>query len=195
MTDKAALRREARARRKLAFETVDISPATARLDDVLRPHPAPVAFYWPIRTEIDPRPVMERAALRVPVCLPVTHGSGPLTFRPWQKGTALSKDDFGTEFPANGPDVRPATLVVPLLAFDRRGHRLGYGAGHYDRTLELLRTSGPVTAIGFAYAAQEVDEVPNEPTDQPLDLIVTEAEVISAGSTAGSALAPKGQGD
>ncbi|MDJ1007802.1 MAG: 5-formyltetrahydrofolate cyclo-ligase [Paracoccaceae bacterium] len=181
MSDKAAPRKAARARRKLAFETVDPAPALARLEAALDGATGPVAFYWPMRTEIDPRPAMERAAGRGPVCLPVTHGFGPLTFRLWAPGTLLTRDDFGTEFPAGGPDVRPATLVVPLLAFDRRGHRLGYGAGHYDRTLDALRRDGPVTAIGFAYAAQEEPPLPAEATDQPLDLIVTETETIRPG--------------
>lgn len=178
MSLKAALRKEAVGRRKSAFENADSAPATAMLDAVLRDLAAPVAFYWPMRTEIDPRPAMALAASRGPVCLPVTHGRGPLTFRAWTPGLALARDGFGTEYPEDGPDIRPATLVVPLLAFDRRGHRLGYGAGHYDRTLEELRRLGPVTAIGFAYAAQEIARCPDEPTDQPLDLIVTEREAI-----------------
>lgn len=181
MTDKALLRKDAREKRKAAFETVDAAPATARLEEILCDLPGPVAFYWPIRTEIDPRPAMALAASRGPVCLPVTHGRGPLTFRSWIPGMGLARDDFGTEYPANGPDIRPETLVVPLLAFDRRGHRLGYGAGHYDRTLEGLRRDGPIMAIGFAYAAQEIPHCPDEPTDQPLDLIVTERDVVYPG--------------
>ena len=178
MSDKATLRAEARARRKAAFEAVDIAPATARLDGILEGLPGPVAFYWPIRTEIDPRPAMALAAARGPVCLPVTHGMGPLTFREWRAGMVLERDGFGTEYPGEGPDIAPRTLVVPMLAFDRRGHRLGYGAGHYDRTLADLRDHGPVTAIGFAYAAQEASPLPDEPTDQALDMIVTEVERI-----------------
>jgi 5-formyltetrahydrofolate cyclo-ligase len=73
--------------------------------------------------------------------------------------------------------VTPQILIVPLLAFDARGYRLGYGGGFYDRTLQGLRAAGPVTAIGFAYNAQEVAQVPTEPTDQPLDFIVTEAGI------------------
>ncbi|MEM9707493.1 MAG: 5-formyltetrahydrofolate cyclo-ligase [Pseudomonadota bacterium] len=176
--EKSRLRAEARARRAEAHRSVDLGPALAELDRVLSGLPHPVAFYWPIRTEADPRPSMERAARRGPVCLPVTHGTGPLTFRAWEEGTPLARDDFGTEFPAAGPDSRPLTLVVPLLAFDRRGHRLGYGAGHYDRTLDILRAEGPITAIGFAYSAQKIARIPNEPTDQPLDLIVTEGEIL-----------------
>jgi len=85
---------------------------------------------------------------------------------------------FGAMIPATGDWIEPEVLIVPLLAFDRRGFRLGYGGGFYDRTIEALRAKGPVTAIGFAFAAQEVDEVPTEPTDQRLDLIVTEQGVI-----------------
>ena len=85
---------------------------------------------------------------------------------------------FGALVPAKGDWIVPEVLIVPLLAFDRRGYRLGYGGGYYDRTLEVLRARGPVTAIGFAFAAQEVDEVPIEATDQPLDLIVTERGII-----------------
>lgn len=179
MTDKATLRKAARAARKAAFETVDPAPALARLLAALDATGGTISFYWPIRTEIDPRPAMEALAAHREVVLPVTHGMGPLTFRAWRPGMELEVDDFGTSFPGDGPEVAPATLVVPMLAFDRRGHRLGYGAGHYDRTLDGLRAAGPVTAIGFAYNAQEIAAVPNEPTDQPLDLIVTEAETIT----------------
>jgi len=179
VTVKAELRRAARAARETAFGTVDPGPAIARLDAILRDLPGPQAFYWPMRTEIDPRPAMVRAAERGGVCLPVTHGHGPLTFRPWRPGMVLERDGFGTEFPAEGPDIAPVTLVVPLLAFDRRGHRLGYGAGHYDRTLSGLRRAGRVTAIGFAHAAQEIARCPDEPTDEPLDLVVTETGVIA----------------
>ena len=179
MIDKVTLRKEARARRKTAFETVDLSFATARLADALEGLSGPLAFYWPMRTEIDPRPVMEAFAMKVEVCLPVTHGHGPLTFREWRRGMDLAKDAFGTEYPARGPEVTPKTLIVPMLAFDRRGHRLGYGAGHYDRTLAGLLAAGPVSTVGYAYAAQEIERVPDEPTDQALDMIVTELETIT----------------
>ncbi len=182
MTDKTSLRAAARARRKTAFETVDLSLATKRLMAALDVKRGPMAFYWPIRTEIDPRPVMDAKASESCVCLPVTHGHGPLSFREWKPGLVLAKDSFGTEYPATGPDILPKTLVVPMLAFDRRGHRLGYGAGHYDRTLSVLLSAGPITTIGYAYAAQEIPRVPDEPTDQPLDMIVTETETIMVGS-------------
>lgn len=86
---------------------------------------------------------------------------------------------FGAYIPAKGGWIEPEILIVPLLAFDRKGGRLGYGGGFYDRTLELLRARRATLAIGFAFAAQEVDNIPLEPTDQPLDMIVTEAGIIT----------------
>jgi 5-formyltetrahydrofolate cyclo-ligase len=80
------------------------------------------------------------------------------------------------------PAVDPDLLFVPLLAFDRRGHRIGYGAGHYDRTLKRLRAAGPIHAVGVAYSVCEVAAVPDEPHDEPLDFILTEREWIAARS-------------
>ena len=143
-----------------------------------------MSFYWPIRTEIDPRPVMETLVGARDVCLPVTHGrDAGLTFRAWTPGATMEADGFGVDVPAADISVVPRVLVVPMLGFDRRGHRLGYGAGHYDRTLDQLRRLHRVFAIGFAYSAQECDRVPTEPTDQPLDLIVTEAGAITPHQT------------
>lgn len=89
--------------------------------------------------------------------------------------------EFGAQIPAVPDWLVPDVLIVPLVAFDRQGGRLGYGGGFYDRTLEQRRAQGPVLAIGFAFGAQEASELPLEPTDQWLDLIVTEAEVIAPG--------------
>ena len=85
---------------------------------------------------------------------------------------------FGAEIPADPVFFEPEILIVPLLAFNRAGGRLGYGGGFYDRTLEMLRAKRPTMGIGFAFAGQEVEDLPLEPTDQRLDLIVTEAGVI-----------------
>ena len=172
--DKKALRKAAAARRAEAHGSVDASPAIAHLRDFVASTEGRVSFYWPIRTEIDPRPLLEELAGSREVCLPVTVGYAPLVFRPWASGAAMIADSFGVEVPADTTEVIPQVLVVPMLAFDERGHRLGYGAGHYDRTLDKLRPLGQVTAIGFAYEAQCAEELPIEPTDQPLDAIVTE---------------------
>jgi 5-formyltetrahydrofolate cyclo-ligase len=97
-----------------------------------------------------------------------------LKFREWGPGVAMVAGDFGALIPAEGAWVTPQVVIVPLLAFDARGFRLGYGGGFYDRTLQGLRAKGPVLAIGFAFEAQEVDAVPIDAFDQKLDLVVTE---------------------
>ncbi|MDA8585252.1 5-formyltetrahydrofolate cyclo-ligase [Rhodobacteraceae bacterium] len=179
MTDKKALRTEMAARRAAVHGKVDASPALKNLTRVLGRADHPISFYWPIRTEIDPRPVLKDFATKGPVCLPVTTGYAPLLFCQWTPDAAMETDGFGVSVPVATPEMLPRTLVIPLLSFDPLGQRLGYGAGHYDRTLERLRALHPVRAIGFAYAAQQCARVPTEPTDQPLDMIVTEAGIIS----------------
>lgn len=175
---KAAARAEAFQRRKAAF--AGRRPGDDdHLRAALRRWPGAVlAGYMPMRTEIDCLPAMAahlEAGRGGRVCVPVIPGSDqPLDFREWTPAAPMVAGAFGALVPEGGDWLTPTVLIVPLLAFDRRGYRLGYGGGFYDRTLERLRARGPVTAIGFAFAAQEVDEVPTEPTDQPLDLIVTE---------------------
>lgn len=140
----------------------------------------PLASYMAMRTEIDPTAAMEEAAAHGPVGVPVIMGAGKaLKFRLWEPGCALIKGEFGAMIPENGDWMIPEIVVVPLVAFDRNGGRLGYGGGFYDRTLEQLRAIQPTMAIGFAYGAQEDLDLPLEPTDQPLDLIVTERGVIT----------------
>lgn len=164
-----ALRREAHAAGQ--------GNACDRLLAALEPHRGrPVSGYWPMGTEIDPRPALEALARHGPVGLPVVEGPGrPLAFRLWRPGDPLEPGGFGTSVPVSGDSMVPEVLIVPLLAFDGRGHRLGYGGGFYDRTLAALRARGPVLAAGFAFAVQRVEALPAEPTDEPLDLIVTEA--------------------
>ncbi len=103
----------------------------------------------------------------------------PLRFRVWEPDCAMVDGEFGAEIPQTGDWMIPQILIVPLVAFDRQGGRLGYGGGFYDRTLEQLRAVQPTMAIGFAYAGQEDSSLPLEPTDQPLDLIVTEQGIIT----------------
>jgi 5-formyltetrahydrofolate cyclo-ligase len=157
--------------------------AQARLRALLLPHRGkPLAGFLPIGTEIDARAVMAEMAEHGPVGVPVTPKRGnPLSFRAWTPETPLYEGAYGTSWPVEGPDVVPEVLIVPLVGFDRAGNRLGYGGGFYDRTLEALRKARPTVAIGYAYAAQELDELPLEPTDQPLDAIVTEAETLRFG--------------
>ena len=174
MIDKKALRKEMAAKRAAVHGLVDPAQALKNLLEAIGDRAGPISFYWPIRSEIDPRPVMEAIAADREVCLPVTVGYAPLIFRPWSHGAKLETDPFGVSVPATSTEVVPRVLIVPLLAYSDAGHRLGYGAGHYDRTLEQLRQLRAVTAIGFAYEAQRFDALPTEDTDQPLDAIVTE---------------------
>ncbi len=184
---KAQARLAALARRDRAHAAGHPAPAAllaSTLAEVLADHGGPVAAYLAMRSEIDPLPALREAAAGEVLGLPVmAEGRGhPLRFRAWTPGAALVPGGFGTRVPAEGPWIEPRVLVVPLVAFDRRGNRLGYGGGFYDRTLAGLRArgpiAGPVTAIGFAWGRQEAEELPLEATDQPLDLIVTESEVI-----------------
>ena len=145
------------------------------------PRPAVVAGYWPIGSELDVRPVLPRLDLDGFTCaLPVVAARGePLLFRRWTPQVPMEHTGLGILAPAAGePEVEPDALLVPLLAFDRAGFRLGYGAGFYDRTLERLRRIKPVTAIGIGFAAQEVETVPRDRYDEPLDWIVTETSAL-----------------
>lgn len=181
---KQALRHSARATRHRAAETADQGTAERLADRILAlvaDRVGAVAGYVPVRSEIDPRPALARlAALDRPVALPVVLAPDqPLVFRRWHPDQPLVPGAYGIAAP--GPDAAPldpTVLLVPLLAFDRRGYRLGYGGGFYDRTLFSLRSHGPVLAVGVAFAAQEVPAVPAAPFDQPLDGIVTPEETI-----------------
>jgi 5-formyltetrahydrofolate cyclo-ligase len=177
---KALARRDALARRRGADPAGAHGAALA--GHILARCPPPpgalVAGYWPMGDEMDIRPLLETLAERGHVlALPVTPPRGqPLLFRRWRPGEALRPGPLGTAFPLAGEAVRPDWLLVPLLAFDRAGRRLGYGGGYYDRTLPTL--PGAV-AIGCAHALQELDEVPAGPEDAPLAWVATEAEVIA----------------
>ena len=176
--DKKAARAVGLARRKQAFAVRPMG-AHGVLADVLAAHRGkPLAGYMPIHTEIDPRPAM--AGATGPVGVPVIEAPRvPLRFAIWTPDTPMMEGAFKAQIPQVITWMIPKVVIVPLVAFDRRGGRLGYGGGFYDRTLEGLRAEGPITAIGFAFAAQEADGLPLEPTDQPLDMIVTEREVIT----------------
>lgn len=179
---KRALRATAAARRRAAVAALAPAEAGRRIRDRLMaagalPASAPVSAYWPLDAELDPRPVIEALhAAGHPVGLPVVVGTAqPLVFRRWQPGMSLEQGSFRVMVPPpESPQLVPAIMLAPLLAFDAAGYRLGYGGGFYDRTIAKLRSAGPLLVIGLAYAAQEVPAVPHEPTDQPLDWIVTE---------------------
>jgi 5-formyltetrahydrofolate cyclo-ligase len=147
------------------------------------PPGAMVAGYRPVRSEIDPEPLMlALEGLGFGLCLPVIVGRDlPLVFREWRPGAPMEAGTFGIEIPAASVPAEPDLLVVPMLAFDRRGHRLGYGGGFYDRTIAALQARRSLRAIGLAFAAQEVAPLPDADTDMCLDAIVTEVGVILPG--------------
>mgnify|MGYP003633039028 CR=1 FL=1 len=176
---KATARAAAFERRKLAHAAGQ--GTAAHLSSILAGHRGvPLAGYMAMRTEIDPIAAMQEAAAHGPVGVPVITGKGQaLRFRTWDPDSVMISGEFGALIPETGDWMEPEILIVPLVAFDRKGGRLGYGGGFYDRTLQMLRAKRPTLAIGFAYAQQEADGLPLEPTDQPLDLIVTQSGILT----------------
>ena len=139
-----------------------------------------VGAFWPIRSEVDPRPLIRHLFDRGQrVALPKVTPAG-LVFREWKAGEALVSGSFGLSEPRDDlPPLDPTALIVPLAAFDRRGHRIGYGRGYYDEAIARLSLNGPVLTIGVAFSVQEIDDVPAESHDQPVDHLVTEAGPVS----------------
>jgi 5-formyltetrahydrofolate cyclo-ligase len=183
-TAKERLRHEAQARRdalpadarKVAAETI-----AARAFPLAIPPGTVVSGFMPLKSEINPLPLMQRLAEQgAQLALPRIVGRGsPLSIRAWEFGGPLDRGQWGIREPApQAAEVDPDILLVPLLAFDRAGYRIGYGAGYYDMTIGALRSRKPVTAVGLAFAAQEVAEIPTTPRDERLDLVLTEGEVI-----------------
>lgn len=178
---KRVLREQARARRKEAFEAFG-----ARIGPVLTanfmhafslPPGVTVAGYVPTNAEVDVRPLMQALAERGhPLALPTVMAEGaPLTFRAWQPDQPLTPGFRQIPEPSpNAELVTPDVVLVPLLAYDSVGHRLGYGGGYYDRTLAKLREDGDVFAIGIAFSAQAVDSLPGTQHDQKLNAVLTE---------------------
>ena len=185
---KDIFRREALARRDALPPTVRATAAEAvakRPFPIEIPTGAIVSGYSPLKSEFNPVPLMRRFVdAGANLALPVVAGRGkPLIMRAWSFGAPLTAGVWGIrEPPPEAPEVDPDILLVPLAAFDRRGHRIGYGAGYYDLTIAGLRARKPVTAIGLAFAAQEIDAVPITPSDARLDLVLTEREVIVVGA-------------
>jgi 5-formyltetrahydrofolate cyclo-ligase len=140
-----------------------------------------VSGFMPLKSEINPLPLMRKLAdAGATLALPVVVGLGkPLIMRSWQWGEPLVPGVWGIREPApDAPEVQPDILLVPLLAFDRSGHRIGYGAGYYDLTIAQLRANKPIIALGIAFAAQEIETVPRTARDAQLDLVLTENETI-----------------
>ena len=184
LEQKAELRREGLARR-------DALPAEVRkaAAEVIAARAFPLAIapgmvvsgFMPLKSEINPLPLMRKLAdAGARLALPTVAGRGkPLIMRSWQWGEPLVPGVWGIrEPPPAAPKLQPDILLVPLLAFDRDGHRIGYGAGHYDLTIAQLRAKKPIAAVGIAFAAQEVESVPRTAFDARLDLVLTENETI-----------------
>ena len=140
-----------------------------------------VAGYAPINSELDPFPLMRAlagrgATLALPVIIERDHA---LIFRAWEPDEGLVRGQLGIFQPSSDADeVDPDIVLVPLAAFDRAGHRIGYGRGYYDRTLQDLRTIKKITVVGVAFAVQEIETVPRLPHDEQLDCVLTERELI-----------------
>jgi len=181
---KAGLRREVLARRDaLPAELRQVAAETiARREFPLDVGPGVlVSGFSSIGSEMNPLPLMRRLAERgARLALPVVIGRGrPLALRAWAFGEPLDKGQWGIREPrSDAPEVDPDIVLAPLAAFDRTGHRIGYGAGYYDLTLAGLRARKRIVAVGLAYAAQEIAAVPATARDERLDLVLTEREII-----------------
>jgi 5-formyltetrahydrofolate cyclo-ligase len=181
---KAVIRREAQARRDAL--PPDLRAAAAQAI-AARPFPVPVrpgaivSGFMPVKSEINPLPLMRvLAESGAQLALPAVTGRGqPLIMRAFAFGEALAPGVWGIREPKpDAPEVFPDIVIVPLLAFARSGHRIGYGAGYYDMTIAALRAKKRILAVGIALAAQEITSVPTTPRDARLDLVLTEREIL-----------------
>lgn len=179
---KAGLREKALVQRATlsSGDRVEAAAAAAKhfLENIQIDGGISIAAYWPIRDEIDCKPLLISLMDNLhPVCLPVVMGEDvSLEFRFWEVGAPLYPAGFGTLAPAEtAPVTQPDLIIIPLLGFDKRGTRLGYGQGYYDRTIAAMNK--PPTLVGYAFGVQELDDIPREAHDIPLDYLVTEAGV------------------
>jgi 5-formyltetrahydrofolate cyclo-ligase len=181
---KALLRAEVLARRDAMPAEVRAAAAETVAARGLPVAVAPgtiVSGFMPLKSEINPLALMRKLAeAGAQLALPVISGRGkPLIMRAYAFGDDLARGQWGIREPMPGArPVAPDIVIVPLAAFDRAGQRIGYGAGYYDMTINALRAKKPVTAIGIAFAAQEIPRVPATERDERLDLVLTEREVI-----------------
>lgn len=180
---KYALRQEFLLRRRTQALPSEANDAIAqRFMQALNPQPGMVvSAYWPLKYEVDTRPLLDALATRgcVTALSAVEKKDAPLVFRRWNPGDALEEWAFGVKQPkVEAPYVIPAIIMVPLVAFDATGARLGFGGGFYDRTLEKFRRGLPLLAVGLAYSTQQAERIPFGPLDQSLDLVITEKETF-----------------
>jgi 5-formyltetrahydrofolate cyclo-ligase len=145
----------------------------------LQAHNAPIAGYWPLGSEADPRPLMmDLAQQGFSLCLPITQNEH-INYHHFAFGDELAAAGFGTFGPnINVPQIRPRTLLVPLVAFDKQGARIGWGKGCYDRSIAKLKADGqPLLTIGIAFSSQQVEHIPSQAHDISLDFILTETGI------------------
>ena len=199
MTDLASVTVERQTKDVLRAETLvrrDALPAEARAQaaEAIAQRAFPIAVkpgvivsgFMPMQSEISPLPLMRKLAdAGAQLALPAIAGRGkPLIMRAYRFGDELARGQWGIREPkAEAAEVAPDILLVPLACFDRAGHRIGYGAGYYDMTIRALRAKKKVTAIGLAFAVQEIPLVPATEGDERLDLVLTEREVIDFRAT------------
>lgn len=180
---KAIARKRALAQRGVVHERdrANAGLAATLLTNFLSPyHGMAIGGYMPINSEIDPLPAMQALSAHGPVAVPVVEAkAAPLRFDIWTPEMEMIEGAFGARVPKISEPIVPDVLIVPLVAFNRAGHRLGYGGGFYDRTLAKLRETGDVFAVGFAYGGQEMSDFPVSQFDAPLDAIVTDGEVFT----------------
>jgi 5-formyltetrahydrofolate cyclo-ligase len=139
----------------------------------------PVGGYWPIRSEVDPRPILRGLVERGQTAALSQILHPHLSWREWRPGDVLVRGGFGVREPGpDAPECFPRALLVPIAAFDRTGGRIGYGKGHFDRAIAALSAKHAVLTVGLAFGVQEIEQVPAEPHDRPLAFIVTESEII-----------------
>jgi 5-formyltetrahydrofolate cyclo-ligase len=185
--DKSEVRQAVRAKRDVAYRNAPTGTGDVFAKQFLGSVPvlrqAVVSGYLRTQSEADPGPILE--ALRRQgheILLPTVEAKRELVFRHFVADSELVDGPLGIRMPPRSArQIDPDLLIVPLIAFDRTGHRLGYGAGYFDRALERLRKVKKIVAVGLAYAVQEVDRIPHEAHDQKLDWIVTEKEAIEVG--------------
>ncbi|WP_420136430.1 5-formyltetrahydrofolate cyclo-ligase [Sphingomonas sp.] len=182
---KIRLREALKARRAAHVVEIGAEGATAAAEAAMRhilphiPHAATVALYLALKEELDPYPLIEALHARgQSMALPALFDESAMRFLAWAPGAPLERGPMRLRQPlSSAPERAPDLIVTPLLAFDRHGHRIGYGAGHYDRAFQRLPGAH---RIGLTWAVQEVDRIPHDPWDVPLHAIVTEREFIAA---------------
>lgn len=182
------LRKVAKSRRSRIYSVKSEKNAQKMLADYLlrkvKVHQI-IASYSPIQSEISPMGAIERLAERgYRMSLPVVIARNqPLKFRSWRIDDELIVGDYGVSIPKGGNWVVPEVIITPLLAFDDKGYRLGYGGGFYDRTLEKFKREKGVKAVGFAFSGQYCEDIPRDEYDYKLDTIVTEQGITEIGKT------------